>query len=162
MSNIQSRLVNKTETIQSLWACKNYSINLLDSSNHFVRYTWILSLIIVSAIFEDTHPIIIKFSFPKFLSVSMQKIGSFHQFIFWIYILYYISDFKVKVETTAPIFDHNHPKTSNNKHDWTHIKYLNVLHDNRTQKQSQKLLETLMFVCMIKMNSIPNFFFEIL
>ena len=28
-------------------------------------------------------------------------------------------------------------KTSNNKYDWTPIKYLNVLHHNRTQKQFQ-------------------------
>ena len=28
-------------------------------------------------------------------------------------------------------------KTSNNKYDWTSIKYLNVLHHNRTQKQLQ-------------------------
>ena len=32
------------------------------------------------------------------------------------------------------------PKTSNNKHDWTpiKIKYLNVLHHNRTQKRLLK------------------------
>ena len=26
---------------------------------------------------------------------------------------------------------------SNNKHDWTHVKHLDVLHHNRTQKQLQ-------------------------
>ena len=36
-----------------------------------------------------------------------------------------------------PIFDHSHPKTSNNKDDWNPVKYLNVLHHNRTQKQLQ-------------------------
>ena len=30
-----------------------------------------------------------------------------------------------------------HGITSNNKHDWTPIKYLNILHHNRTQKQFQ-------------------------
>ena len=34
MSKIQSRLVAKPKIIQSLSPCKNYSINLLDSSNH--------------------------------------------------------------------------------------------------------------------------------
>ena len=42
------------------------------------------------------------------------------------------------VKKTAPIFDHNHSKTSNNKHDWTLMKYLNILHHNRTQKQLLK------------------------
>ena len=27
--------------------------------------------------------------------------------------------------------------TSNNKYDWTHLIYLNILHHNRTQKQLQ-------------------------
>ena len=35
---------------------------------------------------------------------------------------------------TEHIFHHNHPKTSNNKHDWTPIRYLNVLYHNRAQK----------------------------
>ena len=30
------------------------------------------------------------------------------------------------------------PKTSKNRHDWTPIKYLNVLHHNRIQKQLLK------------------------
>ena len=30
---------------------------------------------------------------------------------------------------------HSHPETSNSKHDWNPAKYLNALHDNRTQKQ---------------------------
>ena len=47
----------------------------------------------------------------------------------------YIAEFRVMVKKLTLIFDHNHPKTSNNKHDWTPIKYLNVLHHNRTQKQ---------------------------
>ena len=34
MSKIQSRLLVKPKIIQSLSACKNHSINLLDSSNH--------------------------------------------------------------------------------------------------------------------------------
>ena len=34
MSKIQSRLVVKPKIIQSLSACKNHSINLLDSSNY--------------------------------------------------------------------------------------------------------------------------------
>ena len=33
--------------------------------------------------------------------------------------------------------DHSHPKISNDKHDWNPVKYLNVLHHNRTQKQLQ-------------------------
>ena len=80
-------------------------------------------------------------------------------------------------------------ETSNNKPDWTPVKYLIVLHHNRTQKQLQhsflnmlqkyyqlpilgtldisghlhqkqpQLVKTLMFICMEKMNSLPNFFF---
>ena len=34
ISKIQSRLVVKAKIIQSLSACKNNSVNLLDSSNH--------------------------------------------------------------------------------------------------------------------------------
>ena len=42
-----------------------------------------------------------------------------------------------KVNPDAPLgkSDHSVEKTSNNKQDWTPIKYLNVLHHNRTQKQ---------------------------
>ena len=47
-----------------------------------------------------------------------------------------------------------------NKHDWTYVKYLNVLHHKRTQKQPAtlfaKILPTL-FICMQKINSFPNF-----
>ena len=28
---------------------------------------------------------------------------------------------------------HSHPETSNNKHDWNPVKYLNVLHHNRAK-----------------------------
>ena len=34
ISKIQSRLIVKPKLIESLSACKNHSINLLDSSNH--------------------------------------------------------------------------------------------------------------------------------
>ena len=61
----------------------------------------------------------------------------------------------VKTVKTAPIFDHNHQKTSNRKHDWTPIKYLNVLHHNRTQKQLQ-------FFFLIYCKNITNFLFWIL
>ena len=80
-------------------------------------------------------------------------------------------------------------ETSSNKHGWTPVKYLNILHDNRTQKWLQhslqkilptsyfgyfwhiwplpsktitptcQLVETLMFICMQKMNSLPNLYF---
>ena len=36
-----------------------------------------------------------------------------------------------------PIFNHKHPKTSNNKDDQNPVKYLNVLHNSRTRKQLQ-------------------------
>ena len=92
----------------------------------------------------------------------------------------------------APKFDHNHPKPSNYKHDLNPIKYLNVLHYNRTQKQWQPFLlciakiirtfyfayfgnvcllssktiiqfeEVLMFICMQNLISISNFFLETL
>ena len=38
-----------------------------------------------------------------------------------------------------PIFDHNYPKTSNNKHGWNLVKYLNVLDHNRIKKQLEYL-----------------------
>ena len=80
---------------------------------------------------------------------------------------------------------------SNNKHGWIPVKYLNVLHQNRTQKwcntlcknianflfwvlltylatfiksnnsNMQKLWWTLMFICMQKMNSLTSFFWDI-
>ena len=62
-------------------------------------------------------------------------------------------------------------RTSNKEHDKTPVKYLNVLHHNRStldmsghfdQKRYCQLAETLMFICMQKMKSIPNFFYEIL
>ena len=37
------------------------------------------------------------------------------------------------------------PKNINNKHDWTPIAYLNVLHHNRTQKQILKKQNTFFF-----------------
>ena len=64
--------------------------------------------------------------------------------------------------------------TSNNEHGWTLVKYLNILHHNKStlgtldmsghfhQKQECQLVETLVFVYKQKMNSIANFFFEIL
>ena len=80
----------------------------------------------------------------------------------------------------GPIFDHNHPKTSNNKHDWTSVKYQNVLHHNRARKQLQyyknisNFLFWVLWTCLAfsiknentnfdfylheKMNSTPNFF----
>ena len=81
---------------------------------------------------------------------------------------------------------------SNNKHGWTPVKYLNVLHQNRTQKYCntlcknitnflfrvlwtylatsiksnypnlRKLWWNLMFICMQKMNSLTSFFWDIL
>ena len=77
-------------------------------------------------------------------------------------------------------------ETSNNKHGWTPVKYLNVFHQNRTQKccntlwkniinflfwvlwtylatsiksNNPNLLKLLMFICMKKMSSLPDFFF---
>ena len=38
-------------------------------------------------------------------------------------------------------------KTSNNKYDWTPIKYLNVLHHNRTQKQLQYFILNILQKC---------------
>ena len=78
----------------------------------------------------------------------------------------------------------------NNEHDWTPIKYLNVLHHTKVvatiflnisqkyyqlpivgtlgmsghfhQKGYYQLVETMTFICMQKMNFIPDLFFEIL
>ena len=54
-----------------------------------------------------------------------------------------------------PIFDHNHPKTSNNEHDRNPIKDINVLSHNRTQKQLQ-------YVSFIYFKNSTNFIFWIL
>ena len=60
--------------------------------------------------------------------------------------------------------------TSNNKHDWTRVKYLNVLHHNRStlgtldmpghfqQKRYCQLAVTLMFICTQKLNFISDIF----
>ena len=80
-------------------------------------------------------------------------------------------------------------ETSNNKHGWTPVKYLNVFHQNRTQKccntlwkniinflfwvfwtylatsiksNNPNLLKLLMFICMKKMSSLPDFFFFVI
>ena len=57
-------------------------------------------------------------------------------------------------------------RKTNNEHDWTTVKYLNVLHHNRTKKQSQHffnilqkyyqlyILGTLMFICMLTLNTL--------
>ena len=50
-----------------------------------------------------------------------------------------------------PIFDQNHPKTSNNQHDWTPHK----IHHNRTQKQ-------LRYFFLIYCKNITNFLFWVL
>ena len=39
------------------------------------------------------------------------------------------------VSKVAPISGYNYSKTGNKKHDWSLIKYLNVLLHNKTQKQ---------------------------
>ena len=52
-------------------------------------------------------------------SLEIQQISEFH-------------DLK-----TMPIFDYSHPKIINSKHNWNPVKYLNVLHLKRTQKQLQ-------------------------
>ena len=41
-------------------------------------------------------------------------------------------------EVTRQTMDKIRKKTSKSEHDWTPVKYLNVLHHNRTQKQSQQ------------------------
>ena len=61
-------------------------------------------------------------------------------------------------------------KTSNNKHDWNPVKYLNVLHDNRTQKQSwflwlflnilQKLINFLFWVLWTSKVNNPKAFIK--
>ena len=50
-----------------------------------------------------------------------------------------------------PILDHNHLKTSNNEHDWKRVTYLNVLLDNRTQKQ----LQYSFLIILQKFNELP-------
>ena len=75
MSKIQCRLVVTPKIIPSLSTCKNHSINLLNSSNQFVRYIWFKSPMIYKAslIFDHHRPKIIKitFSFPGFLSTHI-------------------------------------------------------------------------------------------
>ena len=82
-----------------------------------------------------------------------------------------------------PIFEHNHLKPSNNKHDWTFVKYLNVLDHNRTHAAVNitNFLFWVLWICLVtsikdnnanlqklwclsackKMNSIPNFYVTI-
>ena len=60
-----------------------------------------------------------------------KKISSFNQFTLEIP---QISEFHA-------IFDHSHPKISNDKQDWDLVKYLNVFHQNRTQKQLQSFFQ---------------------
>ena len=106
-------------------------------------------------IFEYTHQIIkLMFNFLNLYqhAKNMQKISSFHQIIFEIY----IADFRVPwSKRWHPVFDYNHPKISNSKDDWTSIKYLNVLHHNRTQMQLQ-------YCFLIYWKNITNFLFWIL
>ena len=113
----------------------------------------------------------------------MQKIISFHQFI----VDTYRADFR-----DAPISDYNHPKISNKEVDWTSVIYLMfciaiehksscdtfflLYFENITNflywvlwtciatliKKGKAILYKLIIICMQKMNSIPNFFFEIL
>ena len=75
----------------------------------------------------------------------------------YIYIYIYIAHFRVMIWEAAPIFYHNHPKTSNNKHDCTPIKYLNILHHYRTQKQLQYFF--LLWYIKIYCKNITNFLF---
>ena len=41
--------------------------------------------------------------------------------------------------------------TSNNEHDWSPVKYLNVLHHNRTQKKLQILITPKYFITHVKL-----------
>ena len=111
--------------------------------------------------------------------------------LFWSVCLYLL--FLKTVKFLNSIASHNKQKQVTSKHDWTHVKYLNVLYHNGTQKKLQyfflnilrkysqllisdtlgmsgdfhqkyycQVVETLIFICIQKMNSIPNFFLEIL
>ena len=129
-SKIQSKLVIKPKIIQALSACKNHSINLLDSPNHL----WDTSdfRVPVSPIFEHSHPIIIKltFSFPKFVSACKKPAHFFTSFLRYIWQILEFQDLR-----GCAHFDHKHPITSNNKHEWTPVKHLHVFRHNRTKKQ---------------------------
>ena len=86
-------------------------------------------------IFDYANPIMIKLtliSFSKFAS-TCKKINSFYQFTLLRYSRFQSS----MILKATPIFDHNHPKTSNNKHDWKRAKYLNVLRHKKTKKLLQ-------------------------
>ena len=78
MSKIQGRLVVTPKLIPSLSTCKNHSINLLNSSNQFVRYIWFKSPMIYKAslIFDHHRPKIIKITFSK----SIKLLATVNQF----------------------------------------------------------------------------------
>ena len=60
------------------------------------------------------------------------------------------TDWPGKIETVGMF-----AKTSNNKHDWDHAKYMNILHQNRTQKQLQ-------YFFLIYCKNLTNFLFWVL
>ena len=85
-------------------------------------------------IFDYAHPIITKLTL-AFLNLYQQSKK-------WVHFINSLSwdtvDFIVPwSKRPPPFFDHSHPKIISNKHDWNPVKYLNVLHHNRTQKQLQ-------------------------
>ena len=85
----------------------------------------------VLPIFNHAHPIITKLTL-AFLNLYQQAKKSVH---FISSLSWNTADF-FRVPWSW-VFDHSHPKISNDKHDWNPVKYLNVLHHNRTQKLLQ-------------------------
>ena len=90
-SKIQSRLVVKPKIIQSLSAYKTHLINMLNSSNHlrdktYFRIPWSK---MSRPFFELNHPIMINIQL-SYICTSTQKISSFLQLNFVIYIYIYI------------------------------------------------------------------------
>ena len=140
MSKIRSRLVVKPKIIESICLI-NQSI-LWDTPVFRVQYD-----LKVLSIFDHAHPIIIKLTL-VFLNLHKhaknQLILSIHSFEIQ------ISEFHDP--KARPIFEQTRPKTSTNKHDWNPVKYLSVLHHNRTQKQLQ-------YFCLIYCKNLANFLF---
>ena len=86
----------------------------------------------VLPIFDHAHPIIIKLTL-AFLNFYQHAKKSVH---FINSLSFDTADFRVLLSKRPfPFLTHDHPTTSNNKHNWNPVTHLNVLHQNRTKKQ---------------------------
>ena len=165
---------------RSLWT----SLKNMDFEN------WRGSLTIKWAIFMATKNGKTKIA-PLFSLVLIKIRRRKQEKYFWSVSLYLL--FLKTVKFLNSLASHNKQKQKTNKHDWTHVKYLNVLFQSPTQKHLQffvlnvlqkyskrlilgtldmsvqfhqnyksQVAQILIFICIQKMNTMPNLFFEIL